>query len=177
MNDDKGRTISVIGVPFKYVTQTLTVAATTNYTAKDVISNSASAGTYIEFADVVKDTGGSGRIVGAIVLSNSTQISFSPTLIMSTDAPTNANLNDNATNTAPHYSDTGHLGEINFYPLEYNTGGSSSELSEGEGRLPKRFICADGSRSLYAIFKTETAETAEVAGGEYTFILCIEHNS
>lgn len=172
-----GETVQTVGVPYRYITKEVTLAATTNYTKGDVLSNSASAGTYIEFANVVNSVGGSGRIVGAIIQAQNTQVAISPTLYLFTSAPTNANLNDNIANTAPHYSDSGYIGEINFPVFTYSGGGGKTEAVEGAGNLPKRFQCAEGATSLYGICKTEDDWTNEFAGEKFTFILFIEHNA
>ncbi len=178
MEDDKGRTIAVVGLATKYVSTTLTIAGTTNYAAGDVVSNSASAGTYLTFSNVVKQAGGSGKIVGAIALSQSTQITFQPTLFLFHTAPVSSMMNDNVASTAPHWSDrTYYAGEIDFPSFSYTTGGARAEVVEGEGKLPKKFKCAGGDTNLYGIVKTETAETSEVASAGYLFILLIEHDS
>ena len=69
LTDPKGRDISIVGVSRVYVTQTIAIPATTNYAAEDVLSNSASAGTYGTFSNVVSEKGGSGSIKGAICLA------------------------------------------------------------------------------------------------------------
>ena len=176
LTDDKGRTISVVGLPTKYVSTTVVVAATTNYAAGDVLSNSASVGTYLTFSDVVAQEGGSGRIVGALAIAQSTQVVFLPTLLLYKAVPT-SNLNDNAANTGPSWTDrAGYIGEINFKAFTPNTGGARTEAVEGEGGIPKRFVCGDALTDIYAIVVAETAETNEKAGESYLVTLLIEFN-
>jgi len=174
-NSPDGRDIAAVGVATHYVTQTVVVAATTDYTAGDVLSDSASSGTYLKFSDVVPEKGGSGQIKGAICISQSTQIAFRPTLLLYHTIPT-SNMNDNAADTAGWTDRAKAVGDISFSSFSTTTGGAKSEVSEGEGGIPKNFKCAHDDNALYGILKTEDTETSEVAGHSYIVVLLIQYN-
>lgn len=175
--EKKGRTIFISGTARKLVSTTVAIAATTNYAAEDVLSNSASVGTYWTFSDVASEVGGSGTIISAVCICQTTNVSHRVTLYLYHTAPT-SNLNDNAANTAPAWADrAGYLGEINFPALNDRGGATKTQVMPGEGGMPLPFQCAEASAAIYGILITEEAITSEVAGASYIISLLIDHNS
>jgi hypothetical protein len=163
-----GRTIHVQGVSRATVWAVLAAAATTDYAANDVISNSAAAGVVITFSNVVAAPGGSGTIESAIVLCQSTQVTHNMRLYLFNSATLTAQLNDNAANTAIAHADySKSLKYLDFPNLSTKGGDTDSVITPGSGNTPLHFVCAEGSRNIYGILVPLAAITAEVAGHEY----------
>ena len=174
--DPKGRTIQVTGVSRVSVSDTIAVPATTDYAAEDVLSDSATVGTYLTFEDVVAEEGGSGTITSAIVICQTTNVTHRPTLYLYKAAPT-SNLNDNAANAAPAWADReGYIGKILFPALSDKGGATETEVVPGEGEVPKPFTCGNGLRDIYGILITEDAITSEVATHSYFISLLVDQN-
>jgi len=176
LTDPKGRLISVSGVSRVSVSTTVAVPATTDYAAEDVLSDSASAGTSWTFSNVVAEEGGSGTIVNALCICQTTQVTHRPTLYLYNVVPT-SNLNDNAGNAAPSWTDrAGYIGKITFPALSDKGGATETEVNPGSGGLPKPFVCGVTLRDIYGILITEDAITAESAGHSYLINLLIDQN-
>ena len=176
MTSPRGEQIKSTGVSRVRVSQTISIPATTNYTAEDVISDNASTGTYGTFSNVVASPGGSGTIVQAVCVVQTTNQAHRVTLLLFNAVPT-SNLNDNAVNTAPAWADlAGYIGEINYPALNDRGGASKAEVIPGEGKLPKPFTCAVGSKDIYYIAITEDAFTNEAADDDYNFAILVDQN-
>ena len=159
-----GRSVSVVGTCLREISQVVSIPATTDYAANDVLSDSASAGSAWNFADVVPITGGSGTIEGAICILQTTNITPLFTLYLFRATPT-SQLNDNAANTAVIWADrANYIGKIDIPTLEsLGAAAADGESVPGSGNLPKKFVCAENDNDLYGILVTRAAITGEVA--------------
>ena len=146
------------------VSDTKTLAASTDYAAEDVLSNDASSGTYFIFDNMAKKNGGSGKIEKAEVMLSVTALTPRITLYLFNRPPT-SNLNDNAANAAPAVGDwVGYQGELNFPALKDLGGVSSTTITANTiGGLELPYKCGDTKR-LYGIAVLEDAVTGESAG-------------
>lgn len=137
-------------------------ADTTAYAAEDVISESTTAGTVWTFSDVVGFGGRGGLITKAIVQTDEGALTPQLSLLLFNAAPTTANLNDNAANTAPDYDDVGKFVGVIDFPAMTDLGGDSSwavaSLS-ADNDLPLAFKCADADVNLYGILVAQGALT------------------
>lgn len=152
----------------KTIKSTIALAAAGNYTAKDVLSSSASAGSYSTFDDV----GGSGYIMGARAICETAAVVMRATLLLFKAAPNASNqFNDNVASTALLEADWDNfLGAIEFPALKSYGGDGFAEAISGEGcKLPKFYNTPDGK--IYYIAITEDAETNETAGDSITFYI------
>ena len=161
----------------KNVVLTRTIEAGGNYEAYDVVSNSSSAGTVWTFPEVASSNGGSGRIIGAVDMWETTDITPRLTLYLFHTTPT-SNLNDAAPNTAVLHADVAKfIGKIDFAQMgNLGTLGDviSSATPSTVGGIPLTFTCASGVDDIYGIVIINEAETAENAGHELTIVLQVE---
>ncbi len=157
------------------VSVTKAVAAAGNYTAEDVISESASAGTPWQFDDLISHDGGNGYITRAHVIIETTSQVQALALYLFTATPT-SELDDNKANTALVHADlANYVGRIDFPILSENGGDSESVATPSTaGNLPLPFKCAENSRTLYGILVTVDAFTNETATDDYTVRLQAE---
>ncbi|MDY6957619.1 MAG: hypothetical protein SVK08_00545 [Halobacteriota archaeon] len=158
----EGRRLKTVGV-------TKAVAAAGNYVAEDVLSESASAGTAWTFSAIADRDGGTGEIVKAHVICETTAQTHRLTLYLFSAAPT-SELNDNAANTALLHADLdNYVGYIDFPALE-DLGGDSEAIATPSttGNLPLAYECASGADDLIGILVTRDAVTGETAGDDYT---------
>ena len=129
------------------------ILATGAHVAEDVVSESASAGTCWTFKNCVRKKGGAGKIVGGLVVAETTNIGGWFSLLLHTKTPT-AVLNDGITNTAPILADReAYIGRINFNACtDLGTGSQDANSSVSTfGGLPIHFVCEDDDVNLYAI--------------------------
>uniref|UniRef100_A0A6M3LSR2 Uncharacterized protein n=1 Tax=viral metagenome TaxID=1070528 RepID=A0A6M3LSR2_9ZZZZ len=154
-----GRTITVA--------VTRAIAAAGDYTAEDVVSDSATAGTAITFDGICKGLGGAGYIKNASILCSQTGLTCGLRLYLYRVTPTAGALNDNVANTSVHTTDRpNYVGYINFVAMS-DKGGNSETISTPStttSGLPLAFNCASGDDALYGILVALDAETAETAG-------------
>jgi hypothetical protein len=170
-------TVRAVG-EIKLITANKTLVADGDYAALDVLSNSKTAGTAFQFANVARYIGGSGYIVKAkVTLSKATGVTaITPRFILMlyNSAPT-CNLNDNNANTGVLHADIAkHVGDIEFPPLR-NFGGSPQAIvtPSTSGNLPMAFKCAS-SKDLWGVLVTQDAITDETAGMTATIDLEVE---
>ena len=161
------------------VTVTKALAAAGNYAGADVLSEDASSGTSWNFAKVVPSNGGSGRIVKAVALLETTALTPGITLFLFNATPT-CQLNDNAANTAVlHADEAGFVGRITFPAMsDLGTGDSEAIVTPSltTGNLPLDFICASGDQDLYGVVVTRDAVTGESAGDDLIIKLLIHQD-
>jgi len=171
-----GRIVQVFGNSLHKVSTVVSVPATTDYADNDVLSDSASAGTAWTFSDVVQHEGGTGTIVGAIVICETTDLTQGTMLFLFKATPT-SNLNDNAANTAVLWADReNYIGRLTFAALSDIGGVSEAQLVSGAGGLPLPFLCAENDNDIYGILATTDAITGEIAGHDYMIILLIKRD-
>ncbi len=157
----------------KTVKDTKALAAAGNYSAKDVLSESATVGTIWTF----DKTGGGGYIVKAIAICETHAVVMRITLLLFKATPSTSNvLNDNVASTTLLEADWDNfIGAINFPALFSYNGDGFAVAIPGEGcKLPLSFNSPDGK--LYGIVITEDAETGEVATDNLTIYLELEPN-
>ncbi len=147
-------------------------ADTSAYQAQDVVSNSTTAPSVLTFADVARLNGGSGLILSARHIKNSTTVTgASYRLHLYRSAP--AAINDNAPFTLLFANRANRVGFIDF---THGSGGAGSDASNALttfANLP--FVCAAGSRNLFGILTMLSAYTP--ASAEQHFIeLAIAQN-
>ena len=132
------------------------------YSAEDVLSetDTASAGTDLDFDAVGKVNGGTGYIVKAQAICETTAVTPRLTLYLFNTAPT-SELDDNAANTALLHADlANYIGKIDFPAMEDLGGDSESVASPStSGNLPLAFNCASADDALYGILVTRDAFT------------------
>ena len=159
------------------VTKALTAAA--NYDANDVMSENASSGTAWTFNSVVRGNGGSGTIVKAIALLETTALTPGLTLFLFSALPT-SELDDNKANTAVlHADEANYVGRITFPAMaDLGTGDSESMVTPSltSGNIPLTFNCATGDSALYGVVVTRDAITGETAGDELIIKLTVERD-
>lgn len=147
------------------------LAATTNYVAEDVLSESATNG--VGTAWVFSDMGESGAIRKAMVEIQTTALTPQITLYLFSAKPT-SELDDNAANAAPSIADWPfYQGRIDFPALEDLGGVSASVATESTyGNLPLLYSGCKGR--LYGIAVTRTAITGETANDKMSIKLTRE---
>lgn len=161
----------------KVVSVTKAIAAAGNYTAEDVLSESATAGTVWTFDAVVRANGLSGYISKAQVLCETTAQTPRLTLYLFKVTPT-SNLNDNVANTAVlHADEANYLGKIDFPAME-DLGGDSDTVATPStvGNLPLAFVCEYNDDAIYGILVTRDAITGEAAGADYIIKLTVDQD-
>ena len=183
----RGEMIKPVGVKTFQVAALKALAATTNYAQYDILSESASAGTVWTFdlSAYGFPEGGSGEILGALIYAKNTQVTHLSTMKFYNTDSLSANLNDNAQDTSPHASDmysgttpyVNYFGKIQFGALaKKGSGGTENQVGSGDGYVPIPFKCASGDAKIYGILRTDSAETAELASGEYVVILNVRQD-
>lgn len=161
------------------VSVTKALAAAGNYAGDDVLSESTSAGTAWEFSNVVRRVGGTGAVVKAVALLETTALTPGITLFLFSGTPTCA-LNDNAANTAVLHADAAnYLGRVTFPAMaDLGTGDSEAMVAPSltTGNLPLTFECASADTSIYGVAVTRDAITGEAATEELIIKLTIERD-
>jgi hypothetical protein len=161
------------------VSTTKALAAASAYHAEDVLSESASngVGTDWDFAAVAKVNGGSGYIVKAQAISETTAVTPRLTLFLFNVAPT-SELDDHAANTALLHADlANYVGKIDFPAMEdLGTGDSEAVASPSTyGNLPLAFNCATAADDLYGIVVTRDAFTQTAASDLTITLICEQY--
>lgn len=129
---------------------------TTAYTAKDAIAESTSVATVWTFANAARVAGGSGKVVGANLLTDQAANTSAYKLHLYSVAPTA--LQDNSPCTAPLYADAAkYVGTIVFPAAGTEGAGATAAYSNltqftTGGNLPLPFKAVDAN--LYALLET-----------------------
>ena len=157
------------------VTKALESAAA--YTAEDVLSetDTASAGTAWTFSTIAKVNGGTGYIVKAQAICETTAVTPRLTLFLFNATPT-CELDDNAANTALLHADlANYVGKIDFPAMEdLGTGDSEAMATPSTyGNLPLAFQCATAADDLIGVVVTRDAFT-NTATNDLSIILAAE---
>ena len=158
------------------VTTTKALESAVAYTAEDVLSetDTASAGTDWDFDTVGKVNGGTGYIVKAQVICETTAVTPRLTLYLFNVAPT-CELDDNAPNTALLHADLSkYIDKIDFPAME-DLGGDSETIASPStyGNLPLAYNCASADDAIYGVLVTRDAFT-NTATNDMTIILVCE---
>lgn len=150
------------------------LAATEDYTAEDVMSESATGGTAWHLEGMANDSNQGGVIEKAIALCTNTALTPRLTFLLFRETPTCA-LNDNVANTAVIATDaTTCEGWIDFPAMEDLGTGMSQTLAVGStyGNLLLPYRCGS-SRDLYGVVVTRDGITTETPGMKLYIILQI----
>jgi len=176
IKNDVGNPVPVSGTLSAGGLQIITTAAftrpadSTAYAAQDVVSNSTSAPAVLTFAGAARANGGSGLILSARHLKNSTTLA-SYRLHLYRVAPTA--INDNAQFTLLYANRANRVGFIDFSHATGGTGSDSTSALSTFVNLP--LVCDAASVSLFGILVATAAYTP--TSGEQHFIeLAIAQN-
>ena len=156
------------------ITTTKALASAVAYAAEDVLSEHAKTGTDWDFDTAGKVNGGTGYIVKAQAICETTAVIPRLTLYLFNTAPTSA-LNDNVANTALLHADLAkYIGKIDFPAME-DLGGDSESIASPStyGNLPLAFNCASADDALYGILVTRDVFT-NTATNDMTIKLVVE---
>jgi len=162
----------------KTVSTTKVIVAGGANSAGDVISNESTngSGTAWTFSAIANKNGGSGYIVKAHVICETTALTGLLSLYLFTATPT-SELDDNAANTALFHADqANYVGRIDFPALSENGTGDSETVATPStyGNLPLAFTCAAGVDDLFGILVSVTATTI-TAGDDVIIKLTAEN--
>ncbi len=155
----------------KTVAVTKVVAAADNYSAEDVISESATTGT----AWIFRGMGGSGYIVKVQVIVQTTAQAHRLVLYLFDTLPT-SELSDRVANTALLHVDlANYIGPIELSALR-DYGGDSETIAVPStvGNVPLAFATKTPEDAIWGILVTPDAFTGENVGDEYTVILTVD---
>ncbi len=153
------------------------------YTAEDVLSESDGAGTGTDwdFDAVGKVNGGTGYIVKAQAICETTAVTPRLTLYLFNVAPAAGTheLDDNSANNSPIHADITsnyYIGKIDFPAME-DLGGDSESLASPStyGNLPLAFNCATADDALYGVLVTRDAFTNTATNDMTIKIVCEQY--
>jgi len=161
------------------VTTTKALESAVAYSIGDVLSetDTASAGTDWDFDAVGKVNGGTGYIVRANAICETTAVTPRLTLFLFNVAPT-CELDDNAANTALLHADlANYIGKIDFPAMEdIGTGDSESMATPSSyGNLPLAFNCASADDALYGVLVTRDAFTNTATNDMTIKLVCEQY--
>ncbi len=175
MSTIEGKRLVTVGV-------TKALAAASAYHAEDVLSETASAGegTAWTFSTIAKRDNGTGYIVKAQAISETTAVTPRLTLYLYNATPNvSTELDDHAANTAPIHADVitaqSYMGKIDFPAMEdLGTGDSEAVATPSTyGNLPLAFQCATAADDLIGVLVTRDAFT-QAAGADIRIVLTVE---
>lgn len=149
---------------------TKTIAAAGNYTAGDIVSESASngVGTSWAFTNFAREDGRPGTIFKADITCDEDSITASYRLHLFSANPSSATeKDDNAAKAFDNDDRLNYLGAITF-PAMVDEGEFSRAQVDG---LTFGYWCGNGSSTLYGVLEDLTGETAETAGMSMTITL------
>lgn len=138
-------------------------SASQPYHAEDVLCENATTGVPYTFAAIAKVNGGTGYIVKAHAICETTAVTPRLTLFLFNATPT-SELRDHVTNTAPLHANVTseiYLGKIDFPAMgDLGTGDSEAIATPSTyGNLPLAFQCATAADDLIGILVTRDAFT------------------
>ncbi len=170
MTTIEGKRLVTVGV-------TKALASAAAYHAEDVLSEDATngVGTDWDFTTIAKVNGGTGYIVKAQAICETTAVTPRLTLFLFNTAPT-SELDDHAANTALLHADlANYVGKIDFPAMEdLGTGDSESVATPSTyGNLPLAFQCATAADDLFGIVVTRDAFT-NTATNDLRILLTVE---
>ena len=149
-------TLSAGGLQFVPAASFTRPADTTAYAAQDVVSNSTSTPTILSFPGAARANGGSGLILSARHLKNSTTTSgASYRLHLYSAAPTA--INDNAQFALLYANRASRVGFIDFSHAAGGTGSDSTNALSTFVNLP--FVCDAAASALFGILTVLGAYT------------------
>lgn len=159
----------------KTVQVTQALAAASAYSANDIMCSNATTGVQWIFTEIARHDGGSGRIVQAMIQSESENVTPRITLFVS-NATFSTVDEDHAANTNPDPADlANYQGKIDMPVLESlgTTDSNSIATCSTYGNLPLYYTCATGADDLYIVAVTRDAFT-QTPTDDMTITLTVE---
>lgn len=150
-------------------------ANTTGYTANDVVSNSASATTLMEFTNAVRVSGGSAYIVRAVLTTDKKSVTPAFRVhLFNASNPTVAA--DNAAHKELYADASKRLGFFDFDSMATAVDATNSDMSRTQNNtLRHGIVAAAGDSSIYVMLETLTAFTP-ASGEKFTLTLYFDQN-
>lgn len=138
---------------------------TTAYASGDVVCNSTSAPVVLTFTGMARYNGGTGRIVGARLISDSAAGTKGDFELHLFDLSTVTIQNDNAAWAPTDAHMLNEVGPIAFGAVPFvGSGNEIYRLSAGSGGLALEFKCGASDANLYGILVVRSAYTPANAG-------------
>jgi hypothetical protein len=158
----------------RLVTATKTIAAAGNYTAGDVLSESASngVGTYWTFSRFFRPGGSPAYITDVRVKCSVAAVTFQPAVHLFTIAPTTSEQDDNAARAITAADKEGYKGSVELAALA--TTGTGGFAFTSDPTIRKMISPYEDGSSLYAILETLDDETNETASMTITIEIEVE---
>ncbi len=170
MSTIEGKRLVTVGV-----TKAIADAASAACHAEDGLCENATTGVPWTFAAIAKVNNGTGYIVKAQALSETTALTPRLTMYLFNATPT-CELRDHVANTALLHADiANYVGKIDFPAMEDLGTGDSSTIATPStyGNLPLAFQCATAADDLIGVLVTRDA-FVQVATKELRIILTVE---
>jgi hypothetical protein len=146
---------------------------TTAYAAQDVVSNSTTAPALLTFSSAARTNGGSGVIMSARHMKNSTTTTGATYRLHLYKVSSITAINDNAQFTMLYANRANRIGFIDFNHVSGGTGSDASGALSTFVNLP--FVCDAAAGAIYGILTVTSAYTP--TSGEQHFIeLAIAQN-
>jgi hypothetical protein len=164
-------TVKTVGILVPVAVEFNRPADTTAYAANDSVSDSTSAPTTLEFPNIVRENGGSGYLVRAVLVTNQPTNVSQFRLHLYTAAPTAGN--DNAPFTLAFAQRASGLGFIDFDAMQ--TEGAGSDMAVAAWRQPLAILAAGGTRSIFAKLETKLGFTP-ANGQTFRIVLIVDQN-
>lgn len=161
----------------KTISVTKVIEAKLDYTAEDVLSSATATGSALPwtFPAIFRANNTGGYITKAVIKSESTALTFAPTMYLFNTTPT-GKMGDNEANENPLYADQAiYVGKIDW-PAFSDLGGMSQSIATPStvGNLPMWVDAATAADDLFGILVTNDAETAEIDGDYFIVELTLE---
>ena len=128
---------------------------TTAYAAKDVVTDSTSSPTVLEFSDIANVVGGSGYIVKAILLTNQSTNTSRFRLHLYHTAPTA--INDNSPFTLLWANRVNRIGYLDF--VACSTEGTGSDMAQSQSDTVRLPFITSATKHLYGLLESLDAFT------------------
>ena len=148
-------------------------ADTTAYAALDVVSNSTSAPSLLVFSNAARNLGGSGLILSARHMKNSTTTAGASYRLMLYGHNVVTPINDNSPFTMLYANRTTRIGYIDFTHSAGGTGSDSTSALSTFINLP--FVCNAAHTSLWGILTVTSAYTPTSAEQHYIQLSVVQN--
>ena len=173
IKNDTGNPIPSSGVQVISSASFTRPSDTTAYAAQDVVSNSTTAPALLTFSSAARATGGSGVIMSARHMKNSTTTTGATYRLHLYKVSTITPINDNAQFTMLYANRANRIGFIDFNHAVAGTGSDCTNSLTTFVNLP--FVCDAAASAIYGILTVTSAYTP--TSGEQHFVeLAIAQN-
>jgi hypothetical protein len=157
IKNDVGNPIPASGIQAITTASFTRPADTTAYAAQDVVSNSTSAPTLLTFSGAGRAVGGTGLILSARHMKNSTSTSGATYRLVLYKVSTITPINDNSPFTMLYANRANRIGFIDFSHTAAGTGSDSTAALTTFVNLP--FVCDAAATAIYGILTVTSAYT------------------